>query len=312
MTARPGKLQRVGVASALTALCISAMWGGNIVGIKVTMEAFPPVWSAFWRLLLGLPTLWAWARVGGVDLKPEPDEWRPLALLGVLFGVQVTLLNLSVYLTSAAYSAVLLNAAPITTNLIAHFFVPEDRLTRRRVFGLAIAFTGVALVLAGKPDERLAPAPLVGNMLSLGTAFVIGSRMVYTQRLVQSIDSTRTIFWQVVFSLPVFFAVAAVFEEPNFQIDSWRPVIAMAYCSFGVVGLAFIFWARLLTKHAPGVISVFVFPTPLFGVLFSALLFGERISALLGVGVVLVAIGILIVTRAKRTDALPARAAKPK
>ena len=281
------------------------MWGGNVVGIKVTLEAVAPVWSAFWRLLLGLPTLFIWARMGGVDLKPQPGEWRFLALLGLLFGVQVTLLNLSISLTSAAYSAVLLNAAPITTNLIAHFFVEEDRLTGRRALGLAVAFTGVALVLAGRPDERLAPAPLLGNFLALVTAFVIGGRMVYTQRLVQKIDSTRTIFWQVAFSLPVFLAVALTFEDPAIRIESRRPVVAMAYCSFGVVGLAFIFWVRLLAKHAPGVISVFVFPTPLFGVLFSALLFEERISALLGFGVVLVAAGILIVTWVKRTESSP-------
>ncbi|MEZ5362226.1 MAG: DMT family transporter [Bryobacterales bacterium] len=287
----------------LTAVGLSAMWGGNVVGIKITLETLPPVWCAFWRMLIGLPTLWIWARVGGVDLMPKPGEGRPLLLLGGIFGFQIMLLNWSVQLTSAAYSAVLVNAAPILTNVIAHFFVADDRLSKLRVLGLALAFGGVSAVLLGKPDERLATAPLLGNALALATALAIASRMVYTQRLVQGINSTRTIFWQVVFALPLFLIVALLTEEPLAGPITVRTAAAMAYCSFGVVGIAFIVWVRLLEKYPPGLLSVFVFPMPLFGVLFSALIFRESISPSLAAGVALVAIGILIVTLEKRVRA---------
>lgn len=64
-----------------TALLLSAMWGLNIVGIKVALATFPPAWNAFWRALLGWPVLWAWARHGRVRLKLLPGETRPLVLL---------------------------------------------------------------------------------------------------------------------------------------------------------------------------------------------------------------------------------------
>ena len=284
----------------LTAVALSAMWGGNVVGIKITLETFPPVWCAFWRMLIGLPVLWIWARAGNVELTPKPGEWRPLLALGAIFGFQIMLLNWSVQLTSAAYSAVLVNAAPIFTNVIAHFFVADDRLSKLRVLGLTLAFGGVSAVLLGKPDERLAAAPLLGNCLALATATAIAARMVYTQRLVQAVNSTRTIFWQVVFALPIFLAVALATEAPLSGSITMRTAAAMAYCSFGVVGIAFIVWVRLLEKYPPGLLSVFVFPMPLFGVFFSALVFAERISPTLAAGVALVAVGILIVTSEKR------------
>jgi drug/metabolite transporter (DMT)-like permease len=279
---------------------LSAIWGGNVVAIKITLETFPPVWCAFWRMLIGLPVLWAWARMGGVDLRPAPGEWRPLMILGAVFGFQIMLLNWSVSLTSAAYSAVLVNAAPIFTNAIAHFVVPDDRLSKLRMLGLAVAFSGVSAVLLGRPDERLASAPLLGNALAVATALAIAARMVYTQRLVQAVNSTRTIFWQVVFSLPLFLAVALATERPLAGPPTVRTAAAMAYCSFAVVGVAFIVWVRLLEKYPPGLLSVFVFPMPLFGVLFSALIYAERVSPSLAAGVALVALGILIVTGEKR------------
>lgn len=283
-----------------TAVLLSAMWGGNVVGIKITLETFPPVWCAFWRMLLGLPILWLWAKLGGVPLRPGKGEWRPLMILGAVFGFQIMLLNWSVSLTSAAYSAVLVNASPIFTNAIAHFFVPDDRLSKLRTLGLAVAFCGVSAVLLSRPEERLATAPLLGNALAVATAVAIASRMVYTQRLVQGINSTRTIFWQVVFGLPIFLVVALATEQPLAGPLTLRTAGAMAYCSFGVVGIAFILWVRLLEKYPPGFLSVFVFPMPLFGVLFSALIFAERINPNLAAGVALVAVGILIVTGEKR------------
>ena len=300
MTARTESRQ-VGAAAVASAVLIAAMWGGNIVGTKITLEAFPPVWNAFFRMLFGLPVLLIWARYDTVRLWPQSGEWRPLMLLGGLFGIQIILLNHSIQLTSAAYSAVLVNASPILTSAIAHFVVPGDRLSRMRMLGLSIAFAGVISVLAGRPEERFAPAPLLGNGLSLVTAALIGVRMVYTQRLVQRMNSTKAIVWQVSFALPVFLAVAAL-TEPELLVGPATPRVlaAFLYCSWGVVGIAFILWVRLLERHPPGLISVFVFPTPLFGVLFSALLFGERINPALAVGVAAVAAGVLLVTLEKR------------
>lgn len=290
--------------SAATALLLSAMWGLNIVGIKVALEAFPPIWNAFWRLLLGWPVLWCWARAHRIRLRPGPGETEPLAILGVFFAVQIMMLNTSIQWTSAAFASVLLNAAPVFINVIAHFFVPGDRLSRQRVVGLALAFGGVAVALLGRPDSALAPRPVWGNVLGVVTAAVIGGRMVYTQRLVQRIDAIKTVFWQVGFSLPVFLVCGALAEPLMVGPLTLGPLLSWLYCSFGVVGVAFILWARLLEFNSPGLLSVFVFPTPLFGVVFSALFFGERPPVQLVVGVLGVAFGILLVTLERRRQVL--------
>ena len=287
-------------AAAATALLLSAAWGLNIVGIKVALEAFPPIWNAFWRLLLGWPILWIWARTSGVRLRPQRGETKPLLILGAFFALQIIMLNTSIAWTSAAFASVLLNAAPIFINVIAHFSVPGDTLSRQRVFGLALAFAGVAAALLGHPDESLAPRPVAGNVLAAVTAAVIGGRMVYTQRLVQTIDSIRTVFWQVGFSLPVFLACAAATEPMMVGPLTLGPLLSWLYCSIVVVGVGFILWVRLLQTNSPGLLSVFVFPTPIFGVLFSAMVYAEQPAPELVLGVGGVALGILIVTLEKR------------
>ncbi len=296
--------RKPGAAAMATALLLSAMWGLNIVGIKVALATFPPAWNAFWRALLGWPVLWAWARQGRVRLKLLPGETRPLVLLGVFFAIQITMLNLSIDWTTAGFASVLLNAAPVFINTFAHFYVPGDHLSGQRLAGLAMAFGGVAIVFLGQPDPTLAPRPILGNVLAFVTAGVIGGRMVYTQRLVQHMDPLRVIFWQVGFSLPVFLLFAAIFEPLMVGPLTLWPFVSWMYCSFGVVGIAFVLWIRLLEKNSPALLSVFVFPTPIFGVAFSAWIYSEAMPAELIVGVLCVAFGILIIMLEKRRQAI--------
>ena len=82
------------------------------------------------------------------------------------------------------------------------------------------------------------------------------------------------------------------------------PLLAWLYCSFGVVGIAFLLWVRLLKANSPALLSVFVFPTPIFGILFSALVFGERPPIELVIGVAGVVSGILLVTLERRKSAV--------
>ncbi len=281
-------------------MLLSAMWGLNIVGIKVSLAAFSPIWSAFWRVLLGWPVLWIWARAGKVELDLRPGEARKLVTLAGLFMVQISMLNTSINWTSAAFAAVLLNVAPVFINLIAHFAVPGDRLSTSRVLGLTLGLGGVAVAFLGRPDAAIAPHPTMGNALALVTAAIIGSRMVYTQRLVQDINPVKAMFWQCGLSLPMFLVWAGLTEPMMVGPLTAGPIVAWMYCSVGVVGIAFVLWSRLLESHPPGLISVFVFPTPLFGVLFSALIYGERLAAELVIGLAGVTLGILVVQFERR------------
>ena len=294
-------LKPIGWSTALIALGATVLWGGNVVALKLGLDTFPPFWSGFWRMFVGALSVGAWAWVRGTSLVPGRGEWRPLLFLSTLFTVQIMMLNVGVDFTSPAYGIVLLNTNPVFANLLAHFFVPEDRLSPRRVTGLAIAFCGVCFVFLGRPDASLAPFPVWGNVLVTLSALLLGSRIVYTQRLVQTIDPIRPVFWQMVLSLLPFLAAGAIWEQPATQAVSWAAVAAILYQGMIIAGLCFLVWTTLLQYHSPGSLSMFGFTAPIFGIVFSSLFFGEAMTARLWLGLTAVTAGILLVTRQKRT-----------
>ncbi len=294
------KLQPIGWTTALIALGVCFLRGGNQVALKFGLTGFSPFESAFLRMFIGAAAVGAWALFQRAELRMRPDERRPLLQLTLLFLVQISVLHIGADYTSPAYAVILINANPIFANLIAHFVVPEDRLTGVRVFGLACAFAGVVFVSLGRPDLAIARDPVWGNIAVLVSAVLVAARLVYTQRLVQRIEPTKLVFWQMVLALPGF-AAASWLMPGGLRADvTWQAVVGVTYQGAVVSGLTFMAWAILLQRHSPGSLSVFSFTVPIFGVLLSGWLFEEVLTARLLLGVLAVTGGIALATQAGR------------
>ena len=112
-------------------------------------------------------------------------------------------------------------------------------------------------------------------------------------------DALRPVIWQMVFSLPAFLALAVSFETPLLQPLAYEPVLAILYQAVVVAGFCFVAWTMLLQRYSAGNLSVYSFSVPFFGILLSALLFGEQITWRLLAGALAVSTGITVVMRSK-------------
>lgn len=287
----------VGLGSASLALLASLLWGGNVVALKLGLAAFPPFWSAWWRMGVGLLVIALWARRERVRLGAESAERRPLAVLSLMFTAQIALLNIGVDFSSPAYAVVILNAHPVFSNLVGHFVASEHRLTPIRLLGLALAFAGICYLMLGRPVEALAPRPVLGNLLLLASSMLLGTRTVYTRWLIQSIDPMRALVWQMVGSLPVFLVFAVLVEPLLLQPLTPEPVLALLYQSIIIAGLCFIIWTKLLRRHAAGTLAMYAFTVPFFGILASAMVFSEPITSRIILAAALVTGGMALVGR---------------
>lgn len=296
MTA-PRKPQPIDWKSTLVVLGVCVVRGGNQVALKFALRALAPFWAAVGRMLVGLTTVGLWTRLRSIVLMPGPGERKALFNLGILFTLQIGLMHYGADWTSPAYATVLMNSNPVFANLLAHFVVPEDRLSWRRIAGLAIAFAGICVVFLGRPEARLAPSPIAGNLLLVLSSALVGVRTVYTQQVVQRIQPEKAAFWQMVISLPLFAVLGLFAADGEREPLSWIPVSAVVYQGMIVAGIGFTIWAHLLRRHSPGGLAFFNFTVPFFGVGLSAWLLSEAVTPRLIVGVAAVVAGIALATR---------------
>jgi drug/metabolite transporter (DMT)-like permease len=277
-------------------LFINLLWGGNLVAVKLGFTAIPPLWSAFFRFALGVGCLALWALFRRIRLWPFATEWRPLLELSGIFSLQVAIMNWGINLIPAGPGAVLQSTNPIFAALLAHFFIPGDQLTVRRMSGQMLAIAGVALTLLHQNPTAGSPAPLLGGVLLLGSGALLGGRQVFSKTILQRIETTKVVFWQMVFSLPLFALSGALFESLDLSRLTWPAAAAMAYQGIVIAGLGFMISASLIRLYRPSLVTSFNFTTPLFAVLLSVVVLGEPLTAWLIAGLVTVALGVAVIT----------------
>ena len=286
----------IDLKGAALALLISCLWGGNPVAIKLGLLDTPPLRLAAYRFVLGgvAIALWAWAtgRTGGLGLTRR--ELRPLGVLGLLFILQVVTLNVGTHLTSAAHSAILLNLYGVHTVVLAHFLIPGDRLSARKLAGALIAYGGIVL-LFGRQLSVGAPT-LPGDVIMVASSLALGVRTVYMARVVQRLDPVKLLLSQTVVGLVAFIALSWLFE-PAATRWTLRLGFAVAYQGLLIAGFNFVVNLRLLQRYRPSALAGFFLTQPLFGVLAAAAVMGDPLTPDLLVASVAVAIGIGLTSR---------------
>ena len=277
-------------------LLLAVLWGGNVVAIKIGLRGLPPFAAAGIRFGIALPLIALWAGIRRISLRPQAREWIPLLAVGTIFTVQIGFLNWGTGVTLAGRATVILHTYPMFVAFLAHFFVPGDRLTWYRSIGVIAAFAGIVVVFWEKLSIG-AGGSLGGDLLCLGSGFLLGVQTVLIKRLVQNIEAPRLLVWQMIVGVPLFFLLHALFESPGKFVFS--PVVASAllYQAVVVGFFCFLTWLAVLKRHSASRLTVLFFSAPLWGLLLSYLLLGEGISIGLAIGAGMVALGIFLVNR---------------
>jgi len=213
---------------------------------------------------------------------------------GCLFALEFTLVFIGLDYTSVARASVLFYTMPIWVALAAHFFIPGELLTPRRVTGLCLACLGVVLALIYNSDPASEKA-FIGDMFCLAGSFLWAAiaLLARTTRLSQSSPEMQLLY-QLAVSAPLLTLGALWMGE------TWREPTAFVLGVFAfqvlvVVSVGFLAWFWVLSVYPASDMAVYSFLAPVFGVLFGWLILGEGLGINVLIALVLVSIGIALV-----------------
>lgn len=183
--------------------------------------------------------------------------------------------------------------------ILAHFLFKDDRLTSRKIVGCLLGFAGVLAVNLGGPrgiggfDFEFS---LLGEGFVVIVAAVLAAGSIWGKAISRRIDPMVMTGWQLAIGGAALLAIGAVAGGHLSGFDI-RSLGLLAYMA-GLSAAAFALWS-LLIKHNPvGMLAVFNFLIPVFGVLLSALFLHEPVLAWKNAAALaLVCGGIFLVTR---------------
>ena len=238
--------------------------------------------------------LWAWATRRFAGFRVEPREWRPLVLLGVLFSVQMAATNLGTWLTSAAHASILLNLYAVHTVVLAHFLIPGDRLSVKKLAGVLVAYSGIVLLFTGQVTHG--SPTLLGDVIVTVAGLLLAERTVYLARAVQRLDPVKLLLAQAVVGTALFVVVSFLVEPAPIRWTA-RLSGSIAYQGVLISGFNFVVNLALLRKYRPSALSAFFLTQPIFGVVAAALVAGDPLTLELVLACAAVAVGIGLTSR---------------
>ena len=287
-------------ARARTIAIIALLAGATCIGTSalfVKVSEAGPISTAFWRVFLALPFLWAWAWMDQRKSAPAQNSTRGLMFAaGFFFAGDLAVWHWSIVLTSVANAVLLANLAPIFVTL-AVWLLWRRKPTLMFLAGLAAALAGVMLLVGGdfsRTDSRA----LLGDALGVVTAMFYAAYQLTVTRLRGMTSTARIMAMSSVVTAAFLLPIAWLSGELFFPVTTtgWAKVFGLALIS-QVAGQSLIAYAM---AHLPATLSsVGLLLQPVMAGLFAWILLGETLGAVAIAGAVLVLIGIRIATQAE-------------
>ncbi len=282
----------------LILLVLAMVWGANMATIKIAEREMAPLFMAGIRSAVASIGLLVWMKIKRLKIFPTREILFHGVVIGALFGTEFALLYVGLKYTYASRVYVLLYTAPFFAALGAHLFLRGDRLNIWKFAGLVIAFLGI-ITLFFRNLGSFTRETLPGDLMALTAGAMWGGTTVYIKRFVAArIDPLQTLFYQVVFSIPLLFCLSFALESPLVHGVTVTGIAALAYQCIMVAFLSYLVWFELVHRYPVSLLHAFSFFTPVLGVLISGVvILGEPVHVALLVALALVSTGMVLVNR---------------
>lgn len=270
----------------------------NQVVIKVTNGGLQPVFFAGLRSAGAVVCILLWIRWRGIPLHFAKGTRLAGFAMGSVFAFEFLCLFVALDLTAVSRASVIFYSMPVWLALIAHFVMPDDKITAVKATGLALALGGVALAILTRNDGA---GSFWGDLAALGAA--VGWAATAMLAKASSLSRVRPeiqLMWQVGVSAPILL-FAALFFGPFIRDLEPIHIAGLLFQIVVVVSAGFIFWLWLLSIYPASGVASFSFLSPVLTVGLGWLLLGEEVGPTLILALILVAIGILLINRPPRS-----------
>jgi len=296
----------IGVTDALLLVVLIVFWGSSFVVVKMVLgQGLTPVSIATYRFLLA-GGLFVLALVLVKRRKPESKmliEMRDLpvflflALSGVTFFflAQYTGINMAGASIAAIFACFL---SPIFI-AVGSVRLLKEHVSRWQALGICFASVGTLIViLGGSVGLQFDPDFFYGSIILLATPFLWTFYTLLGKRAVEKYNPILVLTYVTVFGgaflLPFSLAENSILLALSMSASSW---LAIAYLSVTCTLLGYYIWFYSVEKVGPTVTSSILFAEPLVTVLLAAAFVGEKVTAPIAAGGILIFIGVYLVTK---------------
>ena len=293
MTETQPSNQEFTLAAGVFTVFLCMIFGSNTVAIKFAFTGLGVFTTAAIRFAIAAIAIYLWARFTGRTIALKKGQIHQVLIFSTLFTVQLSLFYLGLSKSNASRGALLANLLPFFILFLAHFFIPGDRITRRKFYGILLGFAGVGFMFLEK--KGVTAGFRTGDLIILLAVIIWSSSVIYLKRIISTFIPFQVVLYSTLFSVPFFFFEALLWDGAMVtRLDA--PVVgSLLYQSLIAASFGFVAWNNMLQKYGAVSLHTFVFIMPIAGVSMGGLILGEPITIKILLALAFIVSGILVV-----------------
>jgi len=291
--------------SYFLAFCLALCWGTAFLASKNMVEALPPWWSTFFRVLAGLLFFVVFYGVQRKNVRcPVRELWRPWTIGLLLILLPFAALSWGIQHTAPTVAGIFNGTVPIWSFMAGAILLKGvDRFTWRRAYGVIIGLIGLLVIMWPKvqtalntPSSQLA---LLGYAALWGMALCYSLGNVFTKKIMvdsNAVSLEANTFNQYLFSAVVLLAVAFVLEPfPAASAFTGKVIISIFCAGVFSSAVAFLLMVELIKRWGATRMASVTYFTPIVA-LATDMIFRARMPhtpELIGMGLIFISLWLI-------------------
>ncbi len=275
-------------------IALGSIWGVSFLSIRIALDEVTFLWTVVHRVGWAALILWAVVRWKGIALPREPWVWGAFLIMGCLNNViPFSLMAWGQLHIESGLTSILNASTAIFGVVVATLVFPDERLTLNRGIGVLLGFFGVATAIG-------LGALLDLDLRSLAQLAVIGGAISYAfasawaRKTLSGLPPTLAAAGMLSASTLVMLPLAWTIEGPPDLALEPRTILAIAYYSVMATAVAYLLYYRVLAMAGAGNLMLCTLLIPPIAIVLGALFLGETLETRAILGLVILALGLVI------------------
>lgn len=279
-------------------ILLGFLYGSTLIASRFSVGQYDPTTYIGLRMVIAsIAHLLVYWFMSGKKIPRNIELWKRASLLGILgTAIPMTCVVGSLQYQSTGVSSLLLTTVPAITVVLAHFWLPDESLNPRKIFGVSLALGGaIMLALNGENGlPNMTDAPPTGYIL-ISVSIICSSIMtIYARKYLKGYDSFDVASIRIFTASMTIMPFSLAFAGFNMTEVTGQGYVALLYAAIigTFFGLLLAFYNIKRFGATPAAMTSYIIPIIAgFG---GVLILGEEFTSTMVFGMVVIIAGVAL------------------
>jgi len=280
-------------------IALVIMFGSAFLFTKISVQEYPPTIVAAGRITIAALVLIVLAIIRRESFSFVKQYWLLLVSLA-FFGscLPFFLISWGQLTVDSGIAGILMAIMPLTTIVLAHFFVSGETLTTNRVIGFVLGFVGILILFGADAWAKLDSdaTRLIAMLAILLGAVSYAVNTIIAKRLPD--ESFVALSAAVLTIASIMMLPAVLLVDSDWQLST----MSLEFGSLVILGIfptafATIIYFAVIARVGPSFLSQINYLIPVWAVIIGVLFLNERIGMNAIIALIIILAGIAIAQR---------------